>query len=123
MILSMRDCIDDIKHEVKLIHNTFLNYDSIHRIEIEDKRVMDTYAMMYERCGRFARLTQGGDAQPHEMIKMWDDILQYIIDEFLEQVFIDFCFFMQLQFIIPQKDASTPGGALVVVKKGSDTIL
>jgi len=117
----LRDCIDEMKHEVKLIHNTFLNFDSIHRIEIENKRVMDAYAMMYERCGRFARLTRGGDIQPHEMIPMWDDIQQYIIDEFLEQVFIDFCFFMQLQFIIPQKEATTPSAT--VVKKGPDTNL
>ena len=49
---------------------------------------MDTYAMMYERCGRFARLTQGGDAQPHEMIKMWDDILQYIVSDSLDIMLI-----------------------------------
>lgn len=103
----LRDCIDEMKHEVKLIHTTFLNYDSLYRVQIEDHRVMDKYANMYERCGRFARLTKGGDIQPHEMIAMWDDIQRYIIDEFLEQVFIDFCFFMQLQFIIPQKDSST----------------
>jgi len=117
----LRDCIDEMKHEVKLIHNTFLNFDSIHRIEIKNKRVMDAYAILYERCGRFARLTRGGDIQPHEMIPMWDDIQQYIIDEFLEQVFIDFCFFMQLQFIIPQKEATMPSA--IVVKKGPDTNL
>jgi len=97
----LRECIDEIKAEVLRIHLVFLNYDSIHRIRIPDKHLVEEYKIMYERCGPYARLA-GGDIQPHEMTQMFDAIQQLIVDKILEDIFIDFCFFIQLNFIVPQ---------------------
>jgi len=100
----LRDCIDEIKQELKLIHSAFLEYDSTHSIHIDNKKIMGTYSLFYERCGPFARLS-GGKIKPHEMISIFDDMQDFVVDEFLEPLFIDFCCFIQFQFIVPRRDS------------------
>lgn len=99
----LRDAINDMKQEVQLIHLEFLNFDSQHMIEIEDKYILKVYSRLLERTGIYVRVARGGEIQPHEMVTMFDDLQSYCVEEFLEQVFIDFCYFTMMNFIIPQK--------------------